>query len=253
MSDVRIGEQDGIVEIRLNRAAKKNAVTGAMYDAMTDALDRADRSASARVVLFSAEGDSFSAGNDLADFLSLTGDFAQAPATRFIHALARFDKPMIAAVQGLAVGIGATMLLHCDLVYAAPQACLLMPFVDLGLVPEAGSSAMLPARIGYQRAAALLLLGERMTAEQAVAAGLVNQVMPAEMLHDHARGKARTLAAKPPGALAAARRLMRGDRTLLEARMQQEQMEFATAVRSAEALQAFKDFLERRQVGSKHP
>ena len=246
MSEVLITETDGILEIRLNRPAKKNALTGAMYEAITHALDQAAKSLSARAVLFSAEGDAFSAGNDLGDFLAMTGDFAQAPPARFIRALTAFDKPMVAAAQGLAVGLGTTMLLHCDLVYAAPQASFSTPFVAMGLVPEAGSSALLPSRIGYPRAAAMLLLGEAMDADQAMAAGLINAVVPPGALREHARDKARVLAGKPPNALAAARKLMRGDRDWLQAHMQREQEAFAAAVHSAEARQAFTAFFDRR-------
>ncbi|MBV9747517.1 MAG: enoyl-CoA hydratase/isomerase family protein [Acetobacteraceae bacterium] len=246
MSEVQTREDDGVVEVRLNRPGKKNALTGAMYGAMADALAQAGASVSARVVLFSAEGDTFTAGNDIGDFLAMAGEFAETPPARFIRALVTFEKPMVAAVQGLAVGVGTTMLLHCDLVYAAPQARFSTPFVDMGLVPEAGSSALLPSRIGYQRAAALLLLGEAMGAEQALAAGLVNAVVAADVLQEHARERARAIAAKPPNALATARRLMRGDRASLEAHMRREQEAFGGAVRSAEARAAFTAFLERR-------
>ena len=155
--------------------------------------------------------------------------------SRFIHAIADFNKPLVAAVNGPAIGVGATLLLHCDLVYASPEASLLVPFVDLGLVPEAGSSMLLPSRVGFARAAALLMLGEPMDAEAACTAGLVNAVVPAAALHDHARAKALKLAAKPPAALAATRVLMRGEPSALHAHMQLESAAFSKALQGNES------------------
>ncbi len=241
---VEVTENDGVIEIRLARPEKKNAITGAMYDTMTETLAQAARQA--RVVLFTAVGDSFCAGNALHDFLPFAGDFADAPAGRFIHALADHAHPLVAAIQGLAVGIGTTMLLHCDLVYAAPDSRLLTPFVDLGLVPEAGSSLLLPARIGLQRAAAMLLLGEPLAADAALNAGLLNEIVPRAHLQSHARARAASLAAKPPAALAAARALLRGDRATLADHMAREQRAFAAALRSDEARAALGAFFARR-------
>ena len=243
---ILIHEAGGLLELCFNRPEKKNAITGSMYDALTAALlDAAGRTA-VRVVLIAGAGETFTAGNDIKDFLGMTGGLGDTPPSRFINAIATFTKPLVAAVHGPAIGVGATLLLHCDLVYASPEASLLVPFVDLGLVPEAGSSMLLPSRVGYARAAALLMLGEAMDAEAALTAGLVNAIVPADALHGHARGKALKLAAKPPGALAATRALMRGEPEALHAHMRQESAAFSKALRSAEAREAFNAFLERR-------
>jgi len=243
---ILVHEADGVLELCFNRPEKKNAITGAMYDALTAALLDAAERPTIRVVLIAGEGETFTAGNDIKDFLGMTGGLANTPPSRFIHAIATFAKPLVAAVHGPAIGVGATLLLHCDLVYASPEASLLVPFVDLGLVPEAGSSLLLPSRVGCARAAALLLLGEAMDAQAALTAGLVNAIVSSETLRDHARGKARKLAAKPPGALAATRVLMRGEPDALHAHMRQESAAFAQALKSAEAREAFTAFLERR-------
>ena len=244
---ILVHEADGVLELCFNRPGKKNAITGAMYDALTAALlDAAERTA-IRVVLIAGSGETFTAGNDIKDFLGMTGGLGDTPPSRFIHAIATFTKPLVAAVHGPAIGVGATLLLHCDLVYASPDASLLVPFVDLGLVPEAGSSMLLPMRVGYARAAALLMLGEAMDAQEALAAGLVNAIVPVDALHGHARAKALKLASKPPGALAATRALMRGDLGALHAHMRQESAAFSQALKGAEAKEAFTAFLERRQ------
>jgi enoyl-CoA hydratase/carnithine racemase len=188
----------------------------------------------------------FTAGNDIADFVKA----AQAPAgdrggTRFIRALARFDKPLVAAVDGAAVGIGTTLCLHADLVYASPTARFRMPFVDLGLVPEAGSSLLVPARFGPARAAEFLLLGEAFDAKRAEEIGFVNAILAAEELRAYALAKAQALASKPRAALLATRKLMRGDREPLYARMEQELEVFGQAIRSPEAAAAFAAFLNK--------
>jgi len=239
-------EADSVLELRFNRPEKKNAITGAMYDTLTAALEDAGARPAIRAVLIAAEGDTFTAGNDIKDFLGMSGGLAGAPASRFIHAIATFGKPLVAAVNGPAIGVGATLLLHCDLVYASPEASLSVPFVDLGLVPEAGSSMLLPARVGFAWAASLLLLGEPMDADAARIAGLVNAVVPAGALRDHARTKARKLAAKPPQALAATRALMRGEPSALHAQMRLESAAFSQALQGPEAREAFTAFLERR-------
>jgi len=243
---ILVDEADGILELRFNRPDKKNAITGAMYGTLAAALQDAAERPAVRAVLIAAEGDMFTAGNDIKDFLAMSGGLAGAPPARFIHAIATFGKPLVAAVNGPAIGVGATLLLHCDLVYASPEASLLVPFVDLGLVPEAGSSMLLPARVGFARAAAMLLLGEPMDAEAACTAGLVNAVVPATALRDHARAKAQKLAAKPPGALAASRALMRGEPGALHAQMQLESAAFSKALQGTESREAFTAFLERR-------
>jgi enoyl-CoA hydratase/carnithine racemase len=237
-------ERDGVLEIHIDRPDKKNAFTAAMYRAMTDALAEASARPDIGVVLFAARGDAFSAGNDLTDFTR--GPEGGQAAFDFIQAIAAFDKPIVAAVQGLAVGLGTTMLFHCDLVYAAPDARFIMPFVNLGLVPEAGSSLLAPAILGHAKAAAMLLLGDPMDAQTADQAGLVSAIVPAADLLTHASAKAAALMAKPPQALAATRRLMRGDRSAIQARMAEEAALFATMLQSPEAQEAFTAFLEKR-------
>ncbi|MDT7534958.1 enoyl-CoA hydratase-related protein [Sphingobium sp. SA2] len=234
----------GVIEIHIDRPDKKNALTAPMYHAMTAALADASARANIAVVLFTANGDAFCAGNDLKDFMA--GPEGGAAAFAFIRAIAAFDKPIVAAVQGLAVGVGTTMLLHCDLIYAAPDARFIMPFVNLGLVPEAGSSLLAPATLGHAKAAAMLMLGEPMDAEAADRAGLVTAVVPADGLLAHARAKARILVAKPPQALATTRRLMKGDPAALTARIEEEAGLFRDTLRSAEAQEAFAAFFEKR-------
>jgi enoyl-CoA hydratase/carnithine racemase len=237
---------DGICEIRLNRPDKKNALLGAMYTAIAQAFEQGAARQDVGAFLISAQGPTFSAGNDIGDFLSLEGDFLQSPQGRFVRAIADCPKPLVAAVQGAAIGVGTTMLLHCDLVFASPEATLSTPFVDIGLVPEAGSTWLLPQRIGYQRAAAMLLLAEPLTAAQAEACGLVNGVVAADKLVAHARGVALALTRKPPMALAAARSLMRGDRQTLKAHMHKEAVTFGQALRGNEARAAFSAFTQRK-------
>jgi enoyl-CoA hydratase/carnithine racemase len=234
----------GVIEIHIDRPDKKNALTVPMYHAMTAALADASARADIAVVLFTANGDAFCAGNDLKDFMA--GPEGGAAAFAFIRAIAAFDKPIVAAVQGLAVGVGTTMLFHCDLIYAAPDARFIMPFVNLGLVPEAGSSLLAPATLGHAKAAAMLMLGEPMDAEAADRAGLVTAVVPADGLLAHARAKARILVAKPPQALATTRRLMKGDPAALTARIEEEAGLFRDTLRSAEAQEAFAAFFEKR-------
>ncbi|MCQ8278977.1 enoyl-CoA hydratase-related protein [Acetobacteraceae bacterium KSS8] len=246
MTDVRASKENGVLHLVMDRPGKKNALTGAMYHALSDGLDRAAGSDSIRAVLISGAGDAFSAGNDVADFLSSgASTAADAPSVRFILALTRFSKPLVAAVQGNAVGIGTTMLLHCDLVFADETARFATPFSKLGLVPEAGSSLLLPARIGAVRANAMLLLGETLDANAALSAGLVNAVLPAGTVLDHARKQAETLAALPPAALRASKALIQGDRSALEARIDAELKAFGVALRSEEARAAFNLFLSR--------
>jgi enoyl-CoA hydratase/carnithine racemase len=196
-------------------------------------------------VLVTGSDGVFTAGNDINDFLSQKGDIGSSPALRFIKALARFEKPLVAAVDGLAIGIGTTMLLHCDLVYASPEAILKVPFVDLGLTPEGGSSVLMPRRFGMARASELLLLGEAISAERAERFGLVNAIVPAPDLHRHALEKAKALAQKPPKALAAARKMLRGDMNDLPVQMDKEGREFAMRLAMPEARAAFLAFTQR--------
>lgn len=235
---------NGILEICIDRADKKNALTAPMYRAMIAALAEASADPAIGAVLVRGAGDAFCAGNDLADFLS--GPEGAAAAFEFIRAIALFDKPLVAAVQGLAVGVGTTMLFHCDLVYAAPEARFIMPFVNLGLVPEAASSLLAPRVLGHARAAAMLLLGEPMNAADAERAGLLTALVAAENLLDHARAKAAELMKKPPQALMATRALMKGDPAEIAAKMDEEAAVFRKAITSPEAREAFTAFFEKR-------
>jgi enoyl-CoA hydratase/carnithine racemase len=237
-------DSGGVLEILIDRPEKKNALTAPMYRAMTAALASASARPDIGVVLVGGLGDAFCAGNDLADFMS--GPDGAEAALNFIRAIAVFEKPLVAAVQGLAVGVGTTMLFHCDLVYAAPDAAFVMPFVNLGIVPEAASSLLAPATLGHAKAAAMLLLGEPLDAQGAERAGLVTAVVPANALLGHARAKAAALMAKPPEALLATRRLMKGDPALVSARIEEEARIFREALQSPEAREAFIAFFEKR-------
>jgi enoyl-CoA hydratase/carnithine racemase len=246
MAEILVSRSAGVVEICLDRAAKKNALTGAMYHAMTEALAAADADPAARAVLLTAHGETFCAGNDIADFLEPRADILESPAQRFIAGLVQFSKPLVAAVHGAAVGIGTTMLLHCDLVYASTTARLRTPFVSLGLVPEAASSLLLPARVGHAVASEMLLLGAWIDAARAERLGLVNAVLPsAPELLAFARERAGELAKSPPGALQMTKALVR-DRPAMTARAREEARCFAERLTSPEAREAFSAFLERR-------
>jgi enoyl-CoA hydratase/carnithine racemase len=245
---VKVERNGAVLTVALNRPEKKNALTTDMYAAMRGALETASADPAVAVVVFSGEGGVFTAGNDIGDFASramASGGVQDSGGAQFIRALARFDKPLIAAVDGLAVGIGTTLCLHCDLVYASPAARFRMPFVDLGLVPEAGASMLVPARFGLAKAAELLLLGDSLDADQARDIGLVADIIPHARLIEHALEKAHALAAKPRGALLATRKLMRGDREALYGHMEAELQAFGQAVRSPEARAAFMGFLNK--------
>ncbi|SFG63496.1 enoyl-CoA hydratase-related protein [Methylobacterium gossipiicola] len=236
--------------IRLDRPDKKNALTGAMYEALREALAEADGSEAIGAVVFAGGPGAFSAGNDLSDFVEASRHpFEQSPALRFIRQLARTRTPLVAAVDGIAVGIGATLTLHCDLVYVSPAANFRMPFVELGLVPEAGSSYLLPRRVGLPRATEILLFCEPYGADEAVRLGLANAVIPSDLLVEHAMTKAARLAALPPGPLQATRALIRGDQSALEAAVETEAVAFEARLRSPEAQAAFAAFLNRARKG----
>lgn len=236
-------DRDGIVHIRLDRAAKKNAITADMYRGMTAALEEAGARRDVACVLIAGEGDAFCAGNDIADFLKPGGAEA---ALEFIRTIGRFDKPIVAAVQGLAIGVGLTMLLHCDLIYAAPATRFSVPFAAIGIAPEAASSLLLPARIGAAKAAPMFLLGEPITAEEAERLSLVTAIVPAADLHAHALGKAEALVRMPPQALAVTRRLIRGDTDAILARMAEEATLVEAALAGEEAKEAMTAFMEKR-------
>lgn len=253
--DLQISIANGVQTIRLTRAAKKNALTSAMYEAMTEALISGDANPAVTAHVFLGSGGVFSAGNDIQDFLESTraGSGTIPPAVRFVRNLPVVAKPMIAGVDGLAVGVGTTLLLHCDLVYTTPSAVLLTPFLDLGLVPEAGSSLIAPQRMGYVRAFELLVLGNPLTAERAREAGLINEVLPSSDLEVAVMKAARRLAEKPPEALMIARRLMRGDTSEIVKRIDEEMVEFRQRLGSPEAREAFEAFLEKRPPNFKKP
>jgi enoyl-CoA hydratase/carnithine racemase len=244
---IKIAPAGPVLCVTFDRPEKKNALSGAMYLAATTALQSADADPSIGAVMFSGTGGMFTAGNDLADFLDTDAPSRELPAFTFIKALASCDTPLIAGIEGIAIGIGATMMLHCDLVYVAPETIFRLPFADLGLVPEAASSLLLPRRIGMARAAEYLLLGEAFAAEDAVRLGLANAIVPASELREFVLEKARRLAAKPRAALAATRRLMRGDSHQIMARIEEEARLFAAALRSTEAHAAFTAFLGKRR------
>jgi enoyl-CoA hydratase/carnithine racemase len=244
---VEVFREGAVLVAAFARPEKKNAITGAMYEALIGAFDEAEGDPGIGALVLAGRGGVFTAGNDIADFLSVAAaggrDPGAFPASRFVSRLADFEKPLIAAVDGLAVGVGTTLLFHCDLVYASPAARFHMPFVNLGLVPEAGSSLLAPQRFGRAKAAELLMLAEPFDAEAAVALGFVNAILPVDALLAHAVGKAAALAAKPRSALMTTRRLVRGDMSALKARIAEEGEAFRAALASPEARAAFMAFM----------
>ena len=253
MADIEIQVRDGVQTIRLTRVDKKNAMTGAMYDAAREALLAAEHNDEIAVHVFLGAGGVFCAGNDMNDFMrraavpSKPGERISAPSGEFIRVLPTITKPMIAAVDGLAVGIGVTLLLHCDLILASPTASFRAPFVNLGIIQEAGSSVIGPHRLGYNNAFELLVLGAPWDAARAKDAGLVNWVVPAAELEAKALGYAHELAGKPREALMAARRMLRGDAGAIKAAIEQETQIYTTLFTSPEAKEAFSSFLEKRK------
>jgi len=234
---------DGVCELRFDRPEKRNAITHRMYQALAAGLHAAEADEAVRVVLLSGAGASFCAGNDLNDFVSGPPFSSAHPVMDVLRTLATFDKPLLAAVHGPTVGIGVTMLLHCDLVVAAQGTQLIMPFVALGLVPEAGSSLLLPRLVGQQRAAQLLLLGEPLDAAAAERLGLVNRVVEPDKLLDEARALAQRLVRQPAEALRATRRLLRGETAELRARIEAEAQVFGARLKSAEFLAQVRSLL----------
>src|SRR6058998_1412392 len=240
MSDILTECSGNILRIQLNRPARKNAMTSAMYITLADLLNAAAKDDQIRVVLWHGAGDSFSAGNDIEDFIKNPPGPGESPQARLIEALIGFDKPIVAAVQGAAIGGGTTMLTHCDFVFAGESAKFQLPFVNLGLVPEFGSSCTIPARIGYLRAAELILMGKFFDAKRAAELGLVTQVVPDQNLLATATETAQKLAAKAPYALQACKRLMKqSTREQVEQAIKLEGEEFSARVQSAEATEAF--------------
>lgn len=249
MSHVQCERDDAVLCIAINRPEKKNALTAEMYDALGDAVEQGEADPAVRVMLLHATGDAFTGGNDLMDFLQKPWSAQQIPpAVRFIHAVAHAKKPLVAAVQGLAVGVGVTILLHCDLVYAAEGAKFVMPFIDLGIVPEAASTVLLPALIGHQRASELLMLGAPLDARRAYELGLVNAVVAPESLFVTASQAARKLGEKPMGALLACKRLMKqAHHAEVNRALREEVNEIKDRLDSPETKEALAAFVEKRK------
>jgi enoyl-CoA hydratase/carnithine racemase len=248
MSDINTDRSGSILRVEVNRPERKNALTAVMYTRLADIFNEAAEDEETRVVLWHGAGDVFSAGNDLGDFLKNPPGPGKFPQGSLMDALIRFEKPIVAAVQGAAIGGGTTMLTHCDFVYAGESAKFQLPFINLGLVPEFGSSFSLPARIGHLRAAELVLLGEPFTATRAAELGLVTRAVPDQDLLATATATAQKLAAKPSGALRASKRLIKQASIgqIREAALKIEPPVFFERLRSAEAKEAFSAFLEKR-------
>jgi enoyl-CoA hydratase/carnithine racemase len=249
---IKTATLNGVATIEIARPEKKNALTMAMYQAMADAINAAKADPTVRALLITGQPGIFTSGNDLEDFMQRPpgggSDAEASPVSRFMQALIECDKPVVAAVTGAAIGIGTTMLLHCDLVYVSDEARLAMPFVGLGLVPEFGSSLLLPQRIGHARAAEKLMLGDPFTGADAVEMGLANAVLPAGEVATHARRVAERFNALPPGAVRDTKRLLRApqkEATFTTIRTEGEL--FASRLRSPEAMEAFQAFFQKRK------
>jgi enoyl-CoA hydratase/carnithine racemase len=247
MSDILTHTDAGVMTITFNRLDKKNSLTSTMYAAMADSVAQAAADPAVRVVLFQGHESIFSAGNDIGDFLNQPPTTQESPVFRFLRGIATFEKPLLAAVAGPAVGIGTTMLFHCDLVYAGDNAAFSMPFVNLGLCPEAASSLLAPRMFGYHRAAEALLMGEPFFAEAAQEVGLVNRVVPPTEVNGYAQAQARKLAAKPLSSLIATKRLMKGDTQAVLQKMDEEGQSFGRMLREPAAKEAFGAFMEKRK------
>lgn len=243
---IDIEKAGGVLTLVINRPDKKNALTDAMYKVLASELEAAETAVDVRVVLIRAVGDMFTSGNDVTEFAAVAmGAPVEKNVTRFLHALANATKPLVAAVNGRAVGIGTTMLLHCDHVVLAEDAQLITPFVNLALVPEAASTLLLPARVGYVRAFTMFALGDPVNALDALAWGLANSVVPSTELAASALNVAQRLAKQPIGALTATKKLMR-DTDAMTARMNREGEQFAVRLKTPEAKEAFTAFAQRR-------
>ncbi len=248
MSDILIHHDAGVCTITLNRLDKKNSITAAMYQTLADALAAAKDDAATHVVVFQGHETIFSAGNDIADFLNKPPSTQDSPVFKFLHGISSFPKPIIAAVNGPAVGIGTTLLLHCDLVYAGDNAAFSMPFANLGLCPEAASSLLVPQLMGYHRAAEALLLGEPFMAEAALEVGLVNRVVPPLETNTYAQSVARRLAAKPLTSLIETKRLMKKNNAPLVTQViGEEAISFGRMLTEPAAREAFGAFMEKRK------
>jgi enoyl-CoA hydratase/carnithine racemase len=248
MNDIITERSGSVLRIQLNRPAAKNAMTSAMYIALAEVFNTASKDEQVRVVLWHGAGDSFCAGNDIGDFIKNPPGAGESPQAFLMKALINFDKPIVAAVQGAAIGGGATMLTHCDFVFAAENAKFQLPFVNLALIPEFGSSFAIPARAGYLRAAELILTGQTFDTRRAVELGLVTRLVSNQELLATATETAQKLSEKPPVALQACKRLMKqSTREQLERAVKFENQEFSARVRSAEAKEALTAFIEKRK------
>jgi len=246
-TDILTHAERGVMTITLNRLDRKNAITSAMYGAMADALAAAENDASIRVAMVQGHETVFSAGNDIGDFLNRPPAGVESPVFRFLRGIATFPKPLLAAVCGPAVGIGTTMLFHCDLVYAGDNAAFSMPFVNLGVCPEAASSLLVPQMLGYHRAAEALLLGEPFMAEAALEVGLVNRIVPPTEANAVAQSVAQKLAAKPIASLVETKRLMKkGQLQLILQQMGDEGVSFSRLLGEPAAREAFGAFMDKR-------
>jgi enoyl-CoA hydratase/carnithine racemase len=246
---IKVTDDEAIRTVRMNRPDKRNALTLAMYTAMADAIEDAGARESIRCLVFAGAPGAFTAGNDLQDFVNMasgSGGLGE-PILRFLHVLARCEKPLVAAVAGNAVGVGTTMLLHCDHVVASSDARFSAPFVNLGLVPEAASSLLASRRMGHARAFSLLVMGRPVNAAEAKDAGIVNTVVAPAEVEAEAYKSAREIAALPPEALLASRRLLRGPLEDIIARIDEEADLYRTRLKSAEARAAFAAFLTRKR------
>lgn len=245
---VSVEIREGVLRLGLNRPEKKNALTREMYSVLADALERGRSDLAVRVVLMHGVEGCFTSGNDLKDFLANPATDESSPVVKFLHRICEFPKPIVAAVSGLAIGIGTTLLLHCDLVYAGEDARFQMPFVNLGLCPEGGSSFLLPRLAGYHKAAELLLLGESFTAKEAREIGLVNRVVGASEVLSRGSEAAARLAALPPGAVGVTKALLKQGTQGETRRVMDEELElFGERLRSPEAKEAVTAFFEKRK------
>lgn len=246
--DVLVMRQEAVVEIRINRPSKKNALTSAMYGTIADAIEAAGRDAETGAVLISAEGDTFSAGNDLTDFAAAaSGSIGTAPrhVDRFLRVIATAEKPLVAAVAGNGIGVGATMLLHCDIVVIAEEARLITPFTGLGLTPEAASSLLLPARIGYAQAYMMLALGQPVSGAEAARLGLATMAVPRAEVEAEARRLAKDCCVRPAEAMRITKTLLRDSEAIL-ARIDKENEIFRERLQSPEARASFEAFFKRQ-------
>jgi len=247
--EIQTSKAGGILTVAFNRSERKNAITSAMYQTMADAINGADGDAEVRAILIHGTPEIFTAGNDLDDFLKTTPDapISERPVFRFMQALFNCNKPVVAAVNGAAIGIGTTMLMHCDLVYAADSAKFSVPFSQLGLCPEFGSSMLLPRNAGHARAAEKLMLGEPWGAQEAYDMGLISKVLPPAEVLSYAQAQAAKLVALPATSIRATKRLMKSGREALQAHIDVESKMFGDMLMAPEAKEAFTAFFEKRK------